>query len=209
MKWIKTSERNVLFALRDDWRKIPGLSTAYEVNSQGMVRSLPRKITRKNGTVQRFKGTILSIFKNSSGYNCVKISDSETGKRLAMRCHRAVAEAFIPNPENKPEVNHIDGDKTNADISNLEWVTSRENKKHAWDTGLRNRSHLPNKIGEDKHNAKLTDAKVIEMRNLKIGGLSYREIAEAYGVCKRTCIDAVKGRNWSHVKPALPQPPEE
>ncbi len=145
--WVKCSDdknnKPILYELRNDWRKVVGLSGAYEVNSQGKVRSLPRKVVRSNGTIQRFKGTVLSIFNNSSGYPCVRISDSETGKRFILRCHRAVAEAFIPNPDNKPEVNHIDGDKKNNRVENLEWCTYEENNKHAWRTGLCDKQKKP------------------------------------------------------------------
>ncbi|EPT8324471.1 HNH endonuclease [Providencia rettgeri] len=211
--WVKVSDDKnnnpILYELRNDWRKVVGLSGAYEVNSQGKVRSLPKKVVRSNGTIQRFKGTVLSIFNNSSGYPCVRISDSETGKRFILRCHRAVAEAFIPNPDNKPEVNHIDGDKSNSDLSNLEWVTPKENRKHAWDIGLRNTSHLPNKIGEEKINAKLTDEKVIEMRKLRLSGMTFGSIASIYNVSKNTCINAIKGKTWAHVKPLPPMPEGE
>ncbi len=64
------------------------------------------------------------------GYKRIKLFNKE------YLAHRIIAETFIPNPENKPQVNHIDGNKTNNDVSNLEWVTSSENRRHAFDTGL-------------------------------------------------------------------------
>ncbi|WP_340617057.1 HNH endonuclease [Xenorhabdus entomophaga] len=134
--------------MKNDWKSLVGMEKSFEVNSEGIIRSKDRKIVRSNGTIQNFKGKILSRFKNSSGYPCVRVSDLNSGKRFILRCHRAVAEAFIPNPKNKPEVNHIDGNKENSDINNLEWVTSQENRKHAWNLGLRNRSHLPVMQGE-------------------------------------------------------------
>lgn len=70
---------------------------------------------------------------SSSGYKFVRIGPK------SQPLHRVVASAFIPNPENKPQVNHIDGDKTNNAVSNLEWVTAQENCVHAYVTGLRNR----------------------------------------------------------------------
>ena len=73
--------------------------------------------------------------KNRYGYEYVHIEDK------FIEVHRLVASAFIPNPENKPEVNHIDGNKFNNTVGNLEWVTSKENKRHAWDNGLCNAEH--------------------------------------------------------------------
>ena len=69
---------------------------------------------------------------NTDGYFCLRVKPC--GK--IYKVHRIVAMAFIPNPENKPQVNHIDGNKQNNHISNLEWVTAKENVNHAWKTGL-------------------------------------------------------------------------
>lgn len=70
----------------------------------------------------------------SKGYKTVDLY--ENGKRSTKKLHRLVAEEFVPNPESKPQVNHIDGNKLNNDASNLEWVTAKENVHHQWKTGL-------------------------------------------------------------------------
>lgn len=187
-----------------DWRPVVGWEGRYEVSCDGEVRSLDREVIRRDGTRQNFKGRVLGHYANSAGYKLVRLSDQSNGLRECARVHRLVAEAFIPNPESKPEVNHIDGNKYNSSLNNLEWVTSKENRIHAWRTGLRNRSHLPVKNGESNVNSKLSDEKVIEMLSLRNQGVSYKRLAKHFDVSKKTVIDAVKGRSWCHVNRPSP-----
>ena len=85
---------------------------------------------------KRFK-KFLTPKKNWDGYHRIQIW--ENGNCRMVSWHRVVAEAWIPNPENKPFVNHKNGDKTDNRVSNLEWVTQKENIAHAWTTGLSKR----------------------------------------------------------------------
>lgn len=78
----------------------------------------------------------LKTFQNQGGYECLKLTDVG-GNKKHFTLHRLVATHFIPNPENKPEVNHLDGNKSNNSVDNLEWCTSSENKRHARDNGLK------------------------------------------------------------------------
>lgn len=107
------------------WKPVKGFEN-YEVSNLGQVKSL---------NYNRTKGTkILKPGMDTNGY--LQVHLSKNGKHYAKSIHRLVAEAFIPNIDNKPEVNHIDGNKQNNKVENLEWVTRRENNKHAYDTGL-------------------------------------------------------------------------
>lgn len=97
------------------------------------------------------KGEVISINYNNRGYSrplkqhadgagYLTVSLYKDGKKVCFKAHKLVALAFIPNPENKPTVNHKDGNKSNNHVSNLEWATRSENCQHAWDNGLNKRS---------------------------------------------------------------------
>lgn len=106
------------------WKPIAECNGEYYVSNCGRVKSL------KFG-----KERILKQATNQNGYLFIIIHRKNHKQRYS-KIHRLVALAFIPNPNNKPQVNHKDGDKCNNHIDNLEWVTNSENIKHAWDNGL-------------------------------------------------------------------------
>lgn len=123
------------------WKEVKGYEGLYEVSNLGRVRSLGRKFPRKNGTIGARKAQIKKQCetgkrKNKQGYLCTRMLDKNNISK-AQLVHILVARAFIENPENKPTVNHKDGNKHNNNVDNLEWSTYSENNQHAIDKGLR------------------------------------------------------------------------
>lgn len=122
--------------MEEVWKEIEGYEGLYEVSNFGRIRSLDRvAITYSNGGTQVRKGRIrVGTVDKSTGY--VKLLLCKNAVQVSYTLHRLVALAFIPNPENKPHVNHKDGNKANNHVDNLEWCTALENVQHAISTGL-------------------------------------------------------------------------
>lgn len=108
----------------EDWKKIEGWE-CYEVSNLGRVRVKTRTVIDKNGVAKIRKGRILKGSKGKLGYITVTLVEGQRRERLLV--HRIVAKAFIPNPLNKPCINHIDNTPSNNIVSNLEWCTPQEN----------------------------------------------------------------------------------
>lgn len=117
------------------WADIPGFEGAYQISNTGIIRSLDRKVNCRFGSYAIKKGKILKPSINGEGYYAVTLS--KESKRQVRSIHRLLALAFLSNPKGKREVNHINGNKHDNRLENLEWVSSSENRKHAWDTGLK------------------------------------------------------------------------
>lgn len=118
------------------WRPVRGFEGVYEVGSNGALRSVDREVAREGsqGSLTK-KGQFLSPQVTPKGYLRIQLQDGEKWKNAMV--HRLVAEAFVENPDGKPEVNHKNGIKWDNHPENLEWVTSSENQVHAYDTGLK------------------------------------------------------------------------
>lgn len=144
---------------------IKNYEDAYEIFEDGTVRSIDRVITGKDGTDYPFKGQVIKASPNKQ-VEYLQVSLWKENKGTWFYVHRLVAEAFIDNPFNKPEVNHKDGDRTNNSVTNLEWVTSSENSYHAANTGLRTYTN------------RLSREEFIECLSDVIGGESYQSLSE-------------------------------
>ena len=146
---------------------------SYFITDKGEVFS------NKSGKLKRLKAT-----NNGDGYECIKIN------KKTYRVHRLVATSFIENPDNKPQVNHKDGNKLNNNVSNLEWVTNAENQIHAWDIGLQPTRHASNCIFSQKEADDIRKEYVEEKT-------STTKLAKKYGVAKTTIKDILKGKYYN------------
>ena len=167
----------------EEWRPTVEFPEWYGISNLGRVR-------RSRPGIHTFDGKIVKPSINPGGYEIIGMSMGDG--RVYRSVHSLVATAFIgPYPEGK-EINHIDGNKTNNNADNLEYVTKSENQLHAYDMGL----SIPLR-GESHNMAKLSDQYVLEILDLlKEGKLTQGEIAEIYGVCKGSISNINCGRTW-------------
>lgn len=126
--------------IEEVFKDILGYEGLYQISNYGRVKSLKRKNIfycglRKEYAERPVKEKILSISKSNRGY--LQVCLTKNGKYKTFLVHRLVAQTFIPNPLNKLTVNHIDGNKENNCVNNLEWATSSENIKHAFTIGIK------------------------------------------------------------------------
>ncbi|MEQ3340193.1 NUMOD4 domain-containing protein [Clostridium butyricum] len=107
------------------WKDVKGYEGLYQVSNLGRIKSLDMIVIHYNGKKERRKGRVLKLSENEKGY--LKVFMCKNKKRECKKVHRVVAETFIPNRENLPEVNHKDENKKNNSVYNLEWCTHRYN----------------------------------------------------------------------------------
>ena len=153
------------------WKEIKGFPY-YEVSNMGNVRSIDRVVTKKNNVKANIKSIQLTPQISAKGYVCVPLYKNHKIKMA--RIHRLVAKEFIPNPNNLPQVNHIDGIKTNNCVENLEWCDNRHNQLHAMKLGLINRSKKVTQLSIDgepikQWNSILEASKTLHIDNSHIG----------------------------------------
>lgn len=171
------------------WKPVVGYEKFYHVSNYGRVKSF-----------QRYRaGKILTPKLNIGGYLFVTLSMS--GKTKNFKVHVLVAKAFIPNPDNKPEVNHRIGCKFNCHVSNLEWSTHAENQQHAYDNGLN-----VAKKGTEHYKTKIKDEEIILYIRENPDNLSRKELAAMFGMKPQHISRIQLGKLWGHVGGTVRKP---
>ena len=167
------------------WRDILGLEGQYQVSNYGKVRSLDRTLINIKGRKKTYKGRLRAFTVNPNGYLVLSIKDK------TYFVHVEVAKAFIPNPDHKKEVNHLDGKKLNCHVSNLEWATRLENIAHAFQNGL-----IVTSRGEKQSSTKLTTEIVLNVISSKE---TTRALGAKYGVGHSAIVAIRTGKTWNHI----------
>ncbi|WP_052493601.1 NUMOD4 domain-containing protein [Levilactobacillus brevis] len=176
------------------WKDIPGFEKKYQVSNLGRIKSLDR-MRRKH----HYPGRVLNTTKRLThdGYARVPIRD-DFGKQHEYRVNKLVATVFIPNPKGKSSINHIDGNKLNNAVCNLEWVTRSENMKHAYLHGLKKPV-----TGTKNGNAKLTAEQVMTIRSEYVPySRTHGTVAlgKKYGITNAAIGRVVRGTGYKDVK---------
>ena len=161
-------------------RDVKNYEGLYFVNEFGDVFSYPKK-TRKG---------IRKLLLNNHKQGYLLVDLCKDGKVKKYSVHRLVANAFIENIENKEQVNHINGNKQDNRLENLEWATRSENQKHSIKTGLRSAK------GEKNSQSKLTEIEVLKILNDK---RIYKEISKDFKISIYTISDIKRGHTWNHI----------
>jgi len=175
--------------LPEIWKDILGYEGHYQISNLGRVKSLP-KIKKNRDGYCTTKEKFLKPNNYSNKYAVFDLSLNLKVKRHL--AHRLLAIAFIPNAENKPFINHKNGNKLDNSLGNLEWVSASENAKHAFDMGLRKR-------GEVHSKSIFTDNQVIDIKQRLAKGENGASIARLYNACKSTIHNIKKNKTWKHL----------
>ena len=157
------------------WKALPGIP-GVEVSTFGRVRTLDRVISSENGT-RSLKGRVLKQHNHHGGY--LNVGVSIDGKRVTKLVHRLVAQTFLPNPDNLPQINHLDCDRRNNNINNLEWCTPKYNSQY--------RVKFGKSRGVPVFAINLTTLKVSKYR-------SQHEASRALGVYQANINSVIRGR---------------
>lgn len=156
--------------------------TDYYITENGEIWS------RKCNKLKQLKPTLVNW-----GY--LRIGLMIDGKQIPKLVHRLVGETFISNPENYPQINHKDGNKTNNHISNLEWCDNGHNQKHAYQIGLNKPTN-----GEKHWHSKLTEQQVLEIRELySTKNYTQKELGKKFGIRQFQISRIINNKLWKHI----------
>lgn len=180
--------------MEEIWKQIVGADETFQVSNIGNVKRNDSYYIQPLYDNMRvlLRGSIKRLFVDRQGYSTTALRINNKQKTYFV--HRLVAEAFIPNPDNKPFINHIDGNPSNNNVENLEWCTQKENIRHAVKIGRWNAAK-----GEYAAKAKLTTKDVLQIRTLRGMGLTLCAIAKKYNITNENVSAIANRKTWRHI----------
>lgn len=164
--------------MKEIWKPIHEYET-YVISNLGQVKNT------------KFNRVIFGT-RDSVGY--LTFTFRKNGKSIKKRRHRLLAQAFLKNPNNFPEVNHINGIKSDDNLSNLEWCDGKHNIQHAFKLGL-NKGHK----GENSGKSRFTNKDIIKIRQLREEGFTYNKLAKTFNSSSGYMYHIIKRKYWSHI----------
>lgn len=175
------------------WKDVPDYEGYYQVSSLGRVRSCDRFVAHSGGGKRTVRQRVLNQCKDRYGYWNVCLCFN--GKPKTVTVHSLVAKAFIGDRLTGDQINHIDGNKDNNSLRNLEYCSPSKNNQHAYDLGLKVAAK-----GENQGSSKLTQAQVLRIREAYAsGGVSQAALAKLYGIGQQTVCRIIARKTWKHI----------
>lgn len=206
----------------ETWRDIPEYNGRYQASNSGRVRSTDKVVLKSNGTSELYKGKILKPFASTGGYLYVTIA-KEQNKFYPVRLHRIIAKTFIPNPYGFSQINHINEDKTDNRVENLEWCTGKYNMNYGhridkFSSSMRNNPSLSKEVNQYDLDGNylrsfLSAAKAarsLNLNNIAAGRIGqccrhlFKKGNSAYGYLWEFSTNDNKGRNIPKLQIGIP-----
>ena len=186
-----------LVEVNEEWKEIQGYEGYYAISNFGRYKGLRRNVDCGRKGIRRYQEKLLKIFKDKDGYGF--IMPCKNGINTTLKLHRAVATLFLPNPLNKPQVNHKKGDKFDNRFFMIEWATESENRLHAYKTGLQKPTVYGGwNNGEKSGVATFRDVDVIKIREMK-GTMMQKDIAKIYNTSPQQISAIIKRKIWKNI----------
>lgn len=189
----------------DFWKTINGFNGWYQVSNSGKVKSLPKEVVMRNGTIRPMKSKEIKQRKNNRGYHIVDLYND--GEKKTVLVHRLVMESFRPNDDiTRNQVNHEDGDKSNNRLTNLSWTSQSENMQHSYDTNLRKPASFEHseetrnlmKLKRKGRKPNISGVRAVDNDGNVLYFKSQREASVAIGCHESTISDAVRMKNGNN-----------
>ena len=179
--------RGDIFSMKEIWKPITITNGHYEVSNKCNIRCW---YDYRNGKETKLGTPVIVKQTKKEAYYPIVSLRLGLNKRTSKGVHVLAAAEFIPNPLNLPEVNHLDGDKSNCQLNNFEWSTHADNIKHAWDNKL-----IKTPVGQRYWNRKYSDEQIMQIYEMD----SWEEIRNKFGIANSSIQRIKSGETWKHL----------